>query len=101
MDDLRGLSRTVAAKKKMHVRNAPKTHNGTLVCVHTTIPKHAMVAVSLVIAAATAQGWVRCGSRGNIEVLRMLSRLRKSITTRSRPMPPPPCGLAPYEKEVT
>ena len=51
---------------------------------------------------AIVKAGARIVSKGmSIEDLRMLSRLRKSITTRSRPMPPPACGLAPYEKDVT
>lgn len=34
--------------------------------------------------------------RGNMLVLRMLSRPQKSMTTRSRPTPQPPWGGAPY-----
>lgn len=38
----------------------------------------------------------RLGSRGNIDTLRMLSKPRYNITTRSMPMPPPACGGQPY-----
>lgn len=44
------------------------------------------------------QGSKRFGSRGNIEVLRMLGKLRKSMTTRSMPIPAPAWGYAPYLK---
>ena len=40
-------------------------------------------------------GVTRFGSRGNMDVLRILSRPRKSMTTRSMPMPPPACGGQP------
>ena len=42
------------------------------------------------------QGVRRDGSRGNMDDLRMLSKARNSMTTRSMPMPPPACGNAPY-----
>lgn len=42
------------------------------------------------------QGVSLWGSRGKRDVLRMLLRAQKSITTRSRPTPKPPCGGAPY-----
>lgn len=41
------------------------------------------------------QGAKRLGSRGNIDVLRMLFKPRNNITTRSRPTPQPPWGGAP------
>ena len=44
------------------------------------------------------QGLRREGSRGNMVVLRMLPRPRKSMTTRSRPMPAPAWGGAPQRK---
>lgn len=37
-----------------------------------------------------------CMSRGNSDACLMLSRSRSFITTRSRPMPKPPCGGIPY-----
>lgn len=40
-------------------------------------------------------GVVRLGSRGNIEVFRMLSKPKYNITTRSMPIPPPACGGQP------
>ena len=44
------------------------------------------------------QGASLRGSRGYKDVLRMLLRLQKSITTRSNPTPNPPWGHAPYLK---
>lgn len=41
-------------------------------------------------------GEILLGSRGNREVLRILSKPRNSIVTRSKPIPPPACGGAPY-----
>ena len=46
-----------------------------------------------------AQGVSRLGSRGNMDVLRMLSRPQYSMTTRSSPTPAPPCGGAPNLNE--
>ena len=40
-------------------------------------------------------GVILLGSRGNMDVLRMLSRPRNSIATRSRPIPPPAWGEQP------
>lgn len=39
------------------------------------------------------------GSRGNIDVFRILSRPKYSITTRSIPIPPPACGGHPKRKD--
>ena len=47
------------------------------------------------------QGERRFGSLGKSDDFRMLESAQKSITTRSRPMPPPACGKAPYLKELT
>ena len=45
--------------------------------------------------AWAAYGDKRFGSRVNMVHLRMLSNPKNNITTRSKPMPPPPCGNAP------
>ena len=50
------------------------------------------------VPAGPAQGVLRLGSRGNIEVLRMFGSPRNSIATRSMPTPPPACGNEPYLK---
>ena len=52
-------------------------------------------------SASRPHGERRFGSLGKRDVFRMLGRPQKSITTRSRPMPPPACGKAPYLKEST
>src|SRR6056297_1206439 len=48
-----------------------------------------------------SQGSHRFGSRGNMEALRTLSNPRYKNTTRSNPMPAPPCGGTPCRKAFT
>ena len=53
------------------------------------------------VGSGRAQGERRLGSLGKRLDLRMFDSWQKSITTRSRPMPPPACGKAPYLNELT
>ena len=52
-------------------------------------------------SAIVYHGLSRFGSLGKSDVFRMFGSPQKSMTTRSRPMPPPPCGNAPYLNEST
>lgn len=68
-------------------------------CASRHRPKGCQASRGVHCVCVCAQGARRLGSRGNMEVLRMLSSPRYSITTRSRPTPAPPWGGAPRRKE--
>ena len=51
--------------------------------------------------SSSPYGVIRLGSRGNHADFRMLGKPKKSMTTRSSPMPPPPWGWDPWRKELT
>eukprot|EP00966_Prymnesium_polylepis_P067772 1574966-Prymnesium_polylepis.2 len=68
-------------------------------CLQRSIHREALRLARL--PSCPTHGDKRFGSRGKSDVLRMLGRARKSITTRSSPMPPPACGNAPYLNEST
>jgi len=67
-------------------------YRNSMLLSYVSFPKSSTYKYDFLRLIDRSYGVKRVGSRGNIDVLRILLRLRNNITTRSIPIPPPPCG---------